>query len=88
MSLPQIKSMLYALFFQFHFNEALLYKFAGFLLIITPLLIVQVGQYLSNDLLFLFKRHWLIKTFAYSLMAYLILGWGIMKSEEFIYFQF
>ncbi len=87
-SLPQIKNMLYAVFFQFHFNEDSFYKFMQFFLIVSPLLIIQVGQYLSNDLLFLYKRHWFIKTFTYALMTYLILGWGIMKSEEFIYFQF
>ena len=87
-SLHKACEMLHALFFQFHFNESLAFQFLGFITILLPLGIIQIGQYYSNDLLYLFRRHWLIKTFAYSLMTYLILGWGVMKAEEFIYFQF
>jgi len=87
-SLHQIGDMLHSLCFQFHLNKAFLYQSIGLIVVLLPLWIVQLGQYLTNDLLFLYRQHWLVKTFAYALMAYLILGWGVMKSEEFIYFQF
>ncbi|MBF0595052.1 MAG: MBOAT family protein [Candidatus Omnitrophica bacterium] len=85
-SFDQVRAMLEAVLFHFHGNG--LYPWAYVLLILAPLLIVQVAQYRTGNLLFLYRQHWVVRTFAYSLMAYLILGWGIMRAEEFIYFQF
>lgn len=58
------------------------------ILYLLPLWIIQIGQYKTGNLNFLFRRHWVIKTFIYALMAHLMLGWGIMSADEFIYFQF
>src|SRR3989338_351696 len=86
-SLLQAKGMLYKLIFDFHIHgqgELLLKT----IFIILPLFIVQIMQYKTKDLLIIFHQHWLVKTLAYSFLTYLILGWGILKVEEFIYFQF
>jgi D-alanyl-lipoteichoic acid acyltransferase DltB (MBOAT superfamily) len=87
-SFEQVWSMSKSLCFQWHWNRGLLYEGVSLALILLPLLIVQIGQYRSGDLLFLYRQHWLVKIFAYALMAYLIFGWGVMRAEEFIYFQF
>jgi alginate O-acetyltransferase complex protein AlgI len=87
-SMSQAGQMLQALFFNFkieHQDPAMWLKFLGF---VAPLWLVQIGQFKSNDLMFLYKQHWLLKTAVYALMAYLLVGWGVMKAEEFIYFQF
>jgi len=87
-SFGQIVNMLQALMFNFRFNQqdlSLWIKSAGFVL---PLLAIQIWQFKSNDLIILFKQHWLLKTIVYAFLTYLVLGWGIMKTEEFIYFQF
>jgi hypothetical protein len=57
-------------------------------LIVLPLLLIQWEQRRTGDLLAVFRWHWLPKTMAYALMTYLVLGWGVMRAEEFIYFQF
>lgn len=87
-SFPQIYAMTHALFFGLHLNSIALSKFLKVMLILCPFIIIQIGQFHSNDLLFLYRQYWLVKIFAYAFMTYLIFGWGILQSEEFIYFQF
>lgn len=87
-SLEQLTGMLGALFFDFQASFLLRPDFYQWFMIVLPLLIVQVIQYRKNDLMALYQQHWLIKTFAYALMFYLIIGWGVLKPQEFIYFQF
>lgn len=60
-------------------------KLAG---LIAPFLLVQVWQYKNNDLMVIYKQHWLLKNFIYAFMTYLLLGWGVMNAQEFLYFQF
>ena len=87
-SFDQVTHMLQAVLFNFRIHEqddSSWLKLAAF---ISPLLIVQAWQYRSNDLMILYKQHWVLKTVIYAVMTGLILGWGIMKAEEFIYFQF
>ncbi len=59
-----------------------------FLAIISPLIIVQYGQHKTRDLLFLHKQHWVVNTLACTIMLYLIIGWGVMTQESFVYFMF
>jgi len=87
-SLTQVGEMLRALIFNFHVNEQNGFLFLKFIAIISLLFVIQIGQYKTKDLLFLYHRHWLVKTAAYALMTCLMIGWGAMKAEEFIYFQF
>jgi len=87
-SLLQAQSMFHALVFSFHVNGIFCFKFFSMALILLPLLLVQFLQYYRNDLMIIYRLHWVLKIFIYAVMAYLVLGWGIMKSEEFIYFQF
>ncbi|MFC1510037.1 MBOAT family O-acyltransferase [Candidatus Omnitrophota bacterium] len=87
-SVSQLGEMLWAVLTQFNFNATLFVNLGKVIMIISPLLVVQVGQYFSGDLMYLLRRHWFVKTFAYAFMTYLILGWGVMTAEEFIYFQF
>jgi len=87
-SLSQVEQMMHALMFNFYINKESGFLFWKFLAIISFLLAVQIGQYKTNDLMFLYRRHWVTKTIAYAVMMYLIIGWGAMKAEEFIYFQF
>ncbi len=87
-SLDQITHMLQAVLFNFRVQDqdvSLWLKLAGF---VAPLLAIQVWQFKTNDLMVLYKQHWLLKTVIYAFMAYLLLGWGVMKAAEFIYFQF
>ena len=87
-SFGQIAQMLHALAFNFKLfsqDGFLWFQLAGF---IAPVLAVQIWQYKSNDLMVLYKQRWFLKTVVYALMAYLLIGWGVMRAEEFIYFQF
>ncbi len=79
--------LLHRLIFQFNGGapKALLFQFLAFA---CPVFIIQFGQYKTGDLMFIYHRHWLVKTVIYAIMLHLILGWGVMSTEEFIYFQF
>ena len=86
-SLPHLCSVLQRIIFQFNGGHPtiLLLKFLAYA---APVLLIQIGQYTTNDLMFIYRRHWLTKTVIYTIMLYLMVGWGVMRSEEFIYFQF
>ncbi len=87
-SIHQVAQMVSALLFSFSVDHATLSLFLRFLGFVVPLIMIQLGQFKTDDLMFLYRRHWLIKTIAYALMSYAMLSWGVMKAEEFIYFQF
>ena len=87
-SMGQIIQMLQALMFQFRFRVEDILLWLKLAVFITPLLVVQIWQAKAGDLMVLYKQHWLLKTAIYAFMTYLLIGWGIMKAEEFIYFQF
>lgn len=87
-SMGQVKAMAQSLVFNFHFSSQDTFAYLVFALIVLPLIGVQVGQYLTKDLMFLYRQHWVLKTVAYAFLTYLVLGWGVMRAEEFIYFQF
>lgn len=87
-SLQQVGQMLCALGRNFVFDTHTGGLFLKFILFLLPLWVVQIGQYKTNDLDVLYRQHWVLKTFIYALMTHLMLGWGIMTADEFIYFQF
>ena len=53
-----------------------------------PVVVVDLCQYISRDLLFLTKRAYWIRVPAYAFMFVWITVFGIRESLEFIYFQF
>ncbi len=86
--LGHVVFLLKRLFFNFHPDEnafELLQKLVAFSL---PLLLVQFFEWKSHDDLFLYKRHWILKIFLYALMTYLMVGFGVMTAEQFVYCQF
>ena len=87
-SIDQIIFMIQAIFLNFKFNHVDFPAWVKLSSLLLPLLAVQIWQYKTQDLMVLYKQHWILKTIIYALMTYLVLGWGIMKAEEFIYFQF
>ncbi len=84
-SMDQVFQMLQAVVSFKAQNIVLWLKLIGF---ITPLLIIQIWQYRFQDLEIVAKQDWKLRMFIYALMAYLVIGWGVMKAEEFVYFQF
>jgi D-alanyl-lipoteichoic acid acyltransferase DltB (MBOAT superfamily) len=87
-SFGQIHDMMLALWhFPYSFQSSG-EDYFKFVMIIIPILIVQIFQWRKDDLLFLFHLPSLAKTVIYAFMTYLIFGWGVTQSHEFIYFQF
>lgn len=87
-NLTQAFSMLSTIITHFNFNATAQTLSIKMLAILTPLYLIQWGQWHTKDLLFLYKQHWVLKTCVYASLTYLTLRFGIMTSEEFIYFQF
>lgn len=84
----QVAAMTGSLFAHFYPDHTVFTPALQLCLIVGPLLVLQFFQARTNDLLILYRQHWLVQTIVYAFMGYLILGWGILKAEEFIYFQF
>jgi len=84
----QAWEMFTALFTHFQMTDDVFGMYFKFTAIVAPLLVMQCIQFKTGDLMFLGKQPWLIKTAAHALMLYLLLGWGVMTAEQFIYFQF
>ena len=87
-SMSQVMEMFNAVFFNFALDQRSVFLFYKFLHIIVPLFLVQLAQYRKRDLLFVYHQHWGTKVFLYAFFTYLLLGWGVMKPQEFFYFQF
>jgi alginate O-acetyltransferase complex protein AlgI len=87
-SFHQIHVMLQALFLDFKLQDVDLLLWIKFGLFVLPFLVIQYWQYKTNDFLIITKQHWFLKSAIYAFLAYLVLGWGVLKAEEFIYFQF
>lgn len=87
-SIGQASEMLASIIYHFDCDVVTIETFFTLIAIILPLLIVQCGQIKTKNLMFLYRQHWFIKTFAYALMTYLIFGLGVLTAEEFMYFQF
>jgi len=86
--LAQLLVSLQSLFGNFHFSAQTPEIFLKILAYSAVLLLVMAGQWKTNDLLFLWHRHWIVRTLCYAVMTHLLLGWGVMTEERFIYFQF
>ena len=87
-SLGQVIDFTNSIIFNFTVNESVLEILVRFCFILLPLCILKGVQTRTGDLMILYKQSWVVQTIIYAFMAYLILGWGVMESQEFIYFQF
>jgi len=59
----------------------------GFLYIL-PLLLIQIIQYATNDLMILRKANVFVRSCSYYILLVLIIIFGVTGGQEFIYFQF
>ena len=58
------------------------------LVCIVPLLIVQIAQYVSNDLEVIFRTPWYVRSVFYAAVFYAIILGGEFGGKQFIYMQF
>ncbi|CAN5609699.1 MBOAT family protein [soil metagenome] len=58
------------------------------LVVIIPLLIVQMAQYVSGDLNIIFRTPWYVRSVFYTLLFYAFVLGGEFGGGQFIYFQF
>ncbi len=87
-SFGQIRAMTWALFNNFHFSGQECFALAQLCFFAALFFFVQIGQWRRDDVLFLYKIHWVPKIFFYALMLYLMVGWAGMNTVQFIYYQF
>lgn len=89
-SLTQMYRMLKNLIFNFRFLPGIGIQHYSITLIscIAFLVVIQVLQYLKNDLLIIRKANPFARTAFYYICFLLIMLFGVMKQNEFIYFQF
>ena len=62
--------------------------FSGFIFYVWFLMAVQIYQYVKNDLMAVYKSHWLARGLFYYLCIMMILIYGVTDAKDFIYFQF
>jgi alginate O-acetyltransferase complex protein AlgI len=88
-SLGQIGQMTQALF---HIHIMTLYGLSigikSIIVFAWFLLIMDIVQFVKNDLLIIFKWHWAWEGASYFMMVFLILVMGAGGAKQFIYFQF
>lgn len=69
-------------------GDLTMYRFAQIVLYSFPLIIIQIAQFRSGDMLFPCKLRVPLRSCVYALLFLGILMYGAEKSFEFIYFQF
>lgn len=89
-SFPQIKDMIHGLVFNFNVRPGTGAKTIAMDLIffLWPLLLIEMAQYIRNDLLIALKINTFARAVIYSICFYLIVVYGVQNGKEFIYFQF
>jgi hypothetical protein len=89
-SLEQIAAMTRVLLFSgFNLSAVQMWNlFSGFIFYIWFLMAVQIYQYVKNDLMAVYKSHWLARGLFYYLCIMMILIYGVTDAKDFIYFQF
>ncbi len=89
-SVEQILDMLYALFFNFKFVPHLQIPYHGAIFIgcVWILVLVQIAQYIKNDVLAVYKSNFILRAAVYIICYYLLVTFGVSDAKEFIYFQF
>lgn len=89
-SMSQVFSMLHSLIFNFHFIpdaglERIALKMAFYLWILA---IMQLLQYRTNDRMVVFRWPKLARYAFYSIILLLMMVFGVLGQNQFIYFQF
>jgi len=89
-SLEQIADMTRVLLFSgFKLSAAQMWNlFSGLIFYVWFLMAVQIYQYVKNDLMAVYKSHWLARGLFYYLCIMMILIYGVTDAKDFIYFQF
>lgn len=89
-SLEQIAAMTKVLLFSgFKLSAAQMWNlFSGLIFYVWFLMAVQIYQYVKNDLMAVYKSHWLARGLFYYLCIMMILIYGVTDAKDFIYFQF
>ncbi len=57
-------------------------------MIVLPLCLVQLAQFLSKDLNIISRTPWYVRSVFYTLCFYAFVLGGNFKGSQFIYFQF
>ncbi len=85
-SLSQVGGMLYAIYKRPAIPEASYLMLV--LVIVLPLCLVQLAQFLSKDLNIISRTPWYVRSVFYTLCFYAFVLGGNFKGSQFIYFQF
>ncbi|MCA9400933.1 MAG: MBOAT family protein [Candidatus Omnitrophica bacterium] len=87
-SIHQAAQMGSALLLGIHGPSFISGQWTAFLCAVLPLLVFQIWQWRKNDMFIVIHQHWLVQTFIFALLVYFIFAKGVLRAEEFIYFQF
>ncbi len=88
-SIAQILNMLHGVFFNFFLILPIVkYYFSYLFLMLCFLIIVQIFQWKTGDIMIVRRWPISIRFYVYLFMFYLIIIWGEYGTREFIYFQF
>ena len=89
-SLNQIYQMLKSFFLDFHFHHFLTEEamYLNLLFYSGLLILVQIFQYLKNDLMAVLRSKIIPRALFYFVCFYLLIIYGATGGKEFIYFQF
>jgi D-alanyl-lipoteichoic acid acyltransferase DltB (MBOAT superfamily) len=87
-SMGQVGSMLRALVFDFRFTREVASFVYSMIFCIALFFIVQISQYIKQDLMVVFRWPAVARTVLYFMCFYLLILYGVMGGNEFIYFQF
>lgn len=88
-SISQAFLMLKSVFINFTLEPFVITEKIGFIIFfVWFLLLVQIVQFIKNDLAIILKSNYIILTAFYFIVFYSMVIYGVMNSKEFIYFQF
>ena len=80
--------MLTKIFTDMVFPEFAVFCLASIAFFVTPILVLEIWNEWSNDLLRLTKSHWLFRGLVYSYATFMLIIFQPIFNQEFIYFQF
>jgi len=89
-SMGQAYKMLHGLIFNFNILPGLGIKFmsAKLIFFLAVLIVVEIFQFINNDLMIVFKSNRYFKIVFYYICFILLMIWGAFGVNQFIYFQF
>ncbi|MCB4790812.1 MAG: MBOAT family protein [Elusimicrobia bacterium] len=87
-SIEQIWQMIYSILFNFNLNQIEFGMFSKMFVFSSVIIIIQYFQYKKDDLNFILKENWMLRTAFYCTLYLLIIFFGVTDGSNFIYFQF